>query len=65
MGLLFGSSSKKNRKLIDQILRECARPERKIVTCPRCRTRSSVTFLSAGDSYTCRNCKYKIYANEV
>lgn len=66
MGLLFGSSSKKNRKIFDDALRQSdVRPVRKTVTCPQCRTRSTVTFLGPNDSYTCRNCGYRMYANEV
>lgn len=65
MGLLFGYGSKKNKKIVENALKNSARATRKMVTCPYCRTRATVTFLGPGDSYTCRNCKYKIYANEV
>ena len=65
MGLLFGSGSKKNRKLVEEVLRQSARPARKMVTCPRCGTRATVTFLSKSDSYTCKACGYRIYADEV
>lgn len=64
MGLLFGYGSRKNKKLVESVLKQC-KTERKMVTCPRCRTRSTVTFLGSNDSYTCRECGYKIYADEV
>lgn len=60
---LFGN---KNKKLAEEFWREASKTaERKVVICPKCRTRATVTFLGSGDSYTCKKCGYRIYASEL
>ncbi len=39
--------------------------KRVMVICPMCRERFTVVFHGKGDSFTCKNCRYKIYASEL
>ncbi len=51
----FGS-----RKLMKETLKH-ANSKTKMVICPKCGTRMTVTFLTPNDTATCRNCGTKIY----
>ena len=60
---LFGNN---NKKIAKKIMENAAKSAvRKTLICPQCRTRVTVTFLGPNDSYTCKKCGYRIYANEV
>ena len=58
---IFGGSQKRNQKLVREVLKH-ASPKTTMVTCPRCGTRTTVTFLNSNDSVTCRKCGTRIYA---
>lgn len=58
---LFGN---KNEKLLRDVMKQSnATPQRKTVTCPKCGRKYTATFVGPRDSYTCKDCNYRIYAN--
>lgn len=59
---LFGNG---NEKILKKMLNVSNwKPQTKTITCPNCRRRFTVTFLTQNDGVTCK-CGYKIYADEV
>lgn len=61
---LFGDRNRKNQKLLREAMKN-ARPMRKMVQCPNCGSRMTVTFLNPNDSCTCRKCGTKIWASSI
>ena len=37
----------------------------KMIECPKCHTRATVTFLNKNDSYTCKKCGRKIWCEKL
>lgn len=61
MGLFFKS---KQEKMLQEALKK-AKPITKMIECPKCHTRATVTFLSKNDSYICKKCGRKIWCEKL
>ena len=57
---LFGNS---NDKILEEVLKNAnVKPIKKMIQCPRCGKRMTVTFFNSRDSKIC-TCGYKIYCS--
>lgn len=59
----MGFFKTKNQRMLDEVLKD-VKKVRTMITCPRCRNRTTVVFLGPNDSYKCK-CGYITYANEL
>ena len=58
----MGLFKNQNQKIFERVIKESGvQPQRKMVECPNCGTRMTVTFLGSNDSTSCQKCGYKIY----
>jgi len=63
----MGLFKSKNQRMFEDVMRQgmasgSIKAQRKMVQCPKCGQRYTVTFLNSNDSKTC-NCGYKIYCD--